>query len=57
MPYGMSKKIGGDTPAIDAVMERCVSDVMGQGHSKQSAIRICKVSITVSRTKKQKGKR
>jgi hypothetical protein len=45
MPYGLSKKTGGDTPARDAKMERCVSDVMGQGHNKLRAILICKASI------------
>lgn len=45
MPYGVSKKQGGDTPANDAKMERCVSDVMRQGHSKVSAIKICKNSF------------
>jgi hypothetical protein len=45
MPYGISKKIGGDTPANDARMERCVQDVMRSGKSKLSAILICKASI------------
>lgn len=39
MPYGMK---GGDTPAKDAWMEKCVSRVMAQGHDKGSAIAICK---------------
>lgn len=45
MPYGLSKKIGGDTAANDARMERCIQDVMRQGKSKLSAILICKASI------------
>lgn len=45
MPYGMSKKTGGDTPAVDAKMERCVASLMDKGHSKVSAIKICKASL------------
>ena len=46
MPYGLSKKIGGDTPANDAKMERCVQKVMARGKvTKLSAILICKSSI------------
>jgi hypothetical protein len=46
MPYGLSKKTGGDTPARDAKMERCIQDVMSQnGNDKLKAILICKASI------------
>jgi hypothetical protein len=45
MPYGISKSHGGDSPANDAKMERCVRDVMKGGKSKESAIRICKSSL------------
>ena len=46
MPYGLSKKSGGDTPARDAKMERCIADVMAGGnHDKLRAILICKASI------------
>jgi len=45
MPYGIAKRLGGDTPAVDAKMEDCVSTLMKKGYSKQSAIRICKASI------------
>jgi hypothetical protein len=45
MPYGISKKLGGDTPEVDARMERCVQKVMAEGHSKVSAVLICKASI------------
>ena len=45
MPYGVSKEAGGDSPENDAKMEDCVAQVMKQGHSKVSAIKICKISI------------
>lgn len=45
MPYGIAKSAGGDSAANDAKMERCVKDVMAKGHSKLSAILICKTSI------------
>lgn len=48
MPYGMSKKVGGDTPNTDAKMEQCVAKVQAEGHDKVSAIRICKASIEKS---------
>lgn len=50
MPYGMK---GGDTPAKDAKMERCVTHVMKSGKDKTSAIRICKVAIQRSLSKKR----
>lgn len=52
MPYGISKKVGGDSAATDAKMERCVQQVMAQGHSKLRAILICKSSIQKSLAKK-----
>ena len=52
MPYSISKKVGGDTPAVDAKMERCVQDLQQQGHTKLSAILICKSSIQRSLAKK-----
>ena len=45
MPYGVAKRLGGDTAANDAKMERCVAQVMAQGHDKVSAIRICKTAM------------
>lgn len=45
MPYGMAKDAGGDSPENDAKMEQCVKQLQDKGYSKQSAIRICKVSI------------
>jgi len=52
VPYGLSKKIGGDTAANDALMERCIKDVMAQGKPKLTAILICKASIQKSKAKK-----
>jgi hypothetical protein len=45
MPYGLSKRSGGDTPARDAKMERCVAQLQARGKSKLSAILICKASL------------
>lgn len=45
MPYSVSKRSGGDSSSNDAWMERCVSRVQGEGHSKESAIRICKANL------------
>lgn len=45
MPYGVAKDIGGDNAENDAKMERCVAANTAKGYSKESAIRICKVSI------------
>jgi ribosomal protein S7 len=53
MPYGFPKAQGGDSKSNDALMERCVTKVMATGKSKESAIRICKVSIAM-RLKKSK---
>ena len=52
MPYGMSKKIGGDSPSNDALMEKCVADLQAKGKDKLSAILICKSSIQRSKEKK-----
>ena len=53
MPYSLKKSVGGDTPALDAKMERCVSNLQAQGHDKVSAIRICKASIQRAAAKEQ----
>jgi len=53
VPYGLSKKIGGDTAANDALMERCVQDVMATGKSKLSSVLICKASIQRSKMRKK----
>jgi len=45
VPYGLSKRIGGDTPANDAKMERCIADLQAKGYSKLAAIKICKSAI------------
>jgi hypothetical protein len=45
LPYGIAKSKGGDTPANDAKLERCVSSLMGKGYDKVSAIRVCKASL------------
>lgn len=46
MPYGIAKSKGGDTPANDAKMERCVSHLMDKGYDKVSAIKICKSNMS-----------
>lgn len=45
MPYGIALKVGGDSPSTDAKMERCIAQVVAQGHDKVSAIKICKAAI------------
>lgn len=45
MPYGIAKEHGGDSPKNVAKMERCVDALLDKGHSKESAIRMCKSSI------------
>ena len=57
MPYGMSKRVGGDNPANDSLMERCVAQVTAKGTDKVSAIRICKAGIQRSLAKKQQAMR
>jgi len=57
MPWGMPKNL--DSPETNAKMEKCVTDVMAQGHDKVSAIKICKTAMIRShklRTMKQGGK-
>lgn len=39
MPYG------GTSPAQDARIERCVTQLVSKGQNKVSAIRICKAAI------------
>ena len=41
MPYGIPE----ETQSDEAWMERCVAKVMGDGKSKESAIRICKAML------------
>lgn len=43
--YGIPKSHGGDSAANVKKMESCVADVMADGKSKESAIRICKASL------------
>lgn len=54
MPYGLPKKKGGDTPANDAWMQRCISDVQAKGHDRLSAILICKSTFAKKSGKSQK---
>jgi len=56
MPYGMSKKSGGDSAANDAKMERCVQRLVSDGRDKVSAIRICKAAIQRSAMKKRSSR-
>lgn len=42
MPYGISKKLGGDTTRNVAKTENQVKGIMKSGHSKVSAIKIAK---------------
>lgn len=43
--YGIPKDSGGDNAENIAKMEHCIEKVMLSGKSKESAIRICKVSL------------
>jgi len=52
MPYGLAKRIGGDTAANDARMKDCISAVMAKGTPKLNAILICKSSIQKKGTKR-----
>lgn len=47
MPYGVDKKLGGDSEKNDSWMEKCVSSVMSKdkSKSKSSAIAICKYQM------------
>lgn len=49
MPYGIPKDAGGDSPENVAKMETCIKKVMKKGMEKDSAIRVCKVSMFSSR--------
>lgn len=51
MPYGIAEEHGGDSPGNVAKMERCVAKVMADGHTKSSAVAICKSSLFGSRKK------
>lgn len=42
MPYGISKKMGGDNKRNDRKMEKQVAGIMRSGVSKKSAIKIAK---------------
>lgn len=54
MPYGISKKIGGDSPSNVKWMERCVKRVMtNEGFSKGRAIAVCKTTLKKIRSKKK----
>lgn len=53
MPYGMSKKSGGDNATNDAKMERCVQHLVSQGRDEETATRICKAAIQRSAIKKR----
>lgn len=53
MPFGISKEAGGDSPKNVAKVEGCVAELMKQGHTKESAIRICKDSIQRGRAPKR----
>jgi predicted Ser/Thr protein kinase len=46
MPYG------GTTPDQDKKIEECVAELIRKGHSKVSAIKICKASIMRNKDKK-----
>jgi len=46
MPYGLPKAKGGDTPASDAWMQRCIADVTAKGVPKLRAILICKAQFS-----------
>lgn len=52
MPYGLRKSQGGDSPANEAWMSRCVSDVQAKGHSKLSATLICKSQFAKTKGRK-----
>lgn len=42
MPYGIAKKLGGDSPKNVRWMEDCVAALRKKGHDTVSAVRICK---------------
>jgi hypothetical protein len=54
LPYGISKKHGGDSLENVAKVKSCVDQVMKRdGVSKESAIRICKDSIFGGKKKRR----
>ncbi len=53
MPYGVDKKLGGDSKENDAWMERCVTSVMKGGKEKSNAIAICKSQMKKMHEKKE----
>jgi hypothetical protein len=53
MPYGVDKKLGGDSPENVKWMENCVAAVVQTGKSKQSAIAICKTQLAKKKSKKK----
>jgi hypothetical protein len=53
-PYSIAKALGGDTPAVDTKMERCIADLQAQGKPKITSLVICKSSIQRSLAKKKK---
>jgi ribosomal protein S7 len=55
MPYGVDKKIGGDSKENDKWMENCVTKVMKSGKDKGSAIAICKTSLQKMKGDKAKA--
>lgn len=55
MPYGIPEEKGGESVGNVAKMERCVSDLMAKGHSKDSAIAICKKSLGFTKEKRRAG--
>lgn len=58
MPYGFSKRLGGDSPENDAILERRVAGIQRSGQPKVNAIRISKASLAKQLSgKKKKAKR
>ncbi len=57
MPYGIDKKIGGDSPANVKWVERCVADISGTNpktskpYTKSEKIAICKSALKRNKTK------
>lgn len=54
MPYGFSKRLGGDSPENDAAMEERVSAIQRSGKGKVSAIKIAKASLAKQLSKRRK---
>lgn len=61
MPYGTSKKLGGDSPANVRYMENCVKSVTGKNkrtgkpYTKGEKIAICKSNLRNKKTKRKGG--